>query len=310
MLLDATASASDHLAPPAPSAPPTSLSMAGRLEALFQDKEKRTVLIDGLLAVVLLVSYLVSETGSPSKKTWIPSTLAGTYSYPLLAQTVPSWSLPLIALAFPVAVFVAVKMIQKRSATELTRLIFALCSCVFLTALITNLIKVMVSRPRPNYLTVCFGSSPPAYQGNNTFGGFPICTTSSSAIKEHLKSFPSGHSSFSAAGEGFLTFFLLGVTKCFVGGFTIGRLFASITPCIFALLIGVSRVMDCWHHPSDVVAGLSLGFVIAYIFYRVLYPSFFALNCDVPLNSPGSKQGSDSNQIGQEIDEKQRDSPV
>ena len=141
----------------------------------------------------------------------------------------------------------------------------------------------MVSRPRPNYLAVCFGSlTTPTYHGSNDFGGFPICTAKPSAVKEHLKSFPSGHSSFAAAGLGFLGFFMMGLTKCFVGGHTIGRLSISLKPFILALLIGVSRVMDYWHHPTDVVAGLVLGFAIAYLFYRALYPSFFVPDCDIP----------------------------
>ena len=306
-----------------PSPPPTSSSsLAVRLETFFRDREKRTLVIDGIVAAILLIYYIISESSSPSVNPWIPGTLAGDYSYPLKAQTVPSWVLPLVALIFPAVIFAVIKIVQKRPTYELTRLVFALISSVFLTALTTNMVKVMVSRPRPNFLSVCFGSATPNYQSNNEYGGFPICTASRSAIKEHLKSFPSGHSSFAAAGLGFLTYYLLGLTKCLSGGYySTGRLFISVKPSMIALLIGVSRVMDCWHHPSDVVAGLSLGFLIAFLFYRVLYPSVFASDCDIPYSiSSGPKQEgpqhtaaatpTDPNQHGPVVNQRPADSPV
>lgn len=39
----------------------------------------------------------------------------------------------------------------------------------------------------------------------------------------------------------------------------------------------------CRHHPSDVITGLCLGFGIAFIIYRQMYPSLTHPNCDQPL---------------------------
>lgn len=39
----------------------------------------------------------------------------------------------------------------------------------------------------------------------------------------------------------------------------------------------------CRHHPSDVITGLCLGWGIAFILYRQLYPCLTHPNCDQPL---------------------------
>ena len=263
------------------------------------------LVMDGLLTLKLLIAFLVSETRSPASPPWIPLTLVGKFSYPLLPQTVPSWALPLLALLLPILIFIVVKVVKKRSALELTRLILTLCSSVLLTALITNVIKVTVSRPRPNYLSACFGSSTPSYQGGNSFGGFPICTTGSN-LNEHLKSFPSGHSSFAASGLGFLTYYLLGLTKCYAGPSSTGRLVLSLLPTLVAILVGISRVKDSWHHPSDVAVGLGLGFLISFLFYRILYGSFSQRDCDIPLAEAPEASRLLRNSSRQESDQVER----
>ena len=39
---------------------------------------------------------------------------------------------------------------------------------------------------------------------------------------------------------------------------------------------------DYWHHPSDVVAGLGLGFGISLMVYMQLFPWFTHPECDFP----------------------------
>lgn len=63
---------------------------------------------------------------------------------------------------------------------------------------------------------------------------------------EHLKSFPSGHSSVSAAGLGFLTFFFFGQTKAFISGGNIWRVSFSLLPSFGAIAIAITRVVDYW----------------------------------------------------------------
>jgi membrane-associated phospholipid phosphatase len=39
-------------------------------------------------------------------------------------------------------------------------------------------------------------------------------------------------------------------------------------PALAALLVGISRVTDYWHHPTDVAAGLLLGCGVSWLCYR------------------------------------------
>jgi len=62
-----------------------------------------------------------------------------------------------------------------------------------------------------------------------------------------MKSFPSGHTSWSTSGLGFLSFWLLGKLQCFQGrGDGPARLVAALLPLAGAVWIGCSRLQDYW----------------------------------------------------------------
>ena len=63
----------------------------------------------------------------------------------------------------------------------------------------------------------------------------------------------------SAAGLRFLTFYLIGQLKAYSGGGFAWRVVLSCLPALVAVAIGITRVTDYWHHPSDVMTGLGLG---------------------------------------------------
>ena len=52
-------------------------------------------------------------------------------------------------------------------------------------------------------------------------------------------------------------------------------------PSVLALMIGLSRVADYWHHWEDVMVGGLIGHVTAYGCYRLRFPS--VLQSDVAL---------------------------
>ena len=111
---------------------------------------------------------------------------------------------------------------------------------------------------------VCDKCDPPSDQ----------CSTSLNTYGEHLKSFPSGHSSMSAAGLGFLTFYLLGQLGAYSSGGFAWRAVLALMPTLIAVAIGITRVTDYWHHPSDVATGLVLGFGVSFVIYRQMFPCF------------------------------------
>lgn len=68
------------------------------------------------------------------------------YSYPLHQKnTVPSWTVPVIATLVPLAIILVVSLIFRPPAAENHSAILGLFSAVIITALLTNLIKLGVS---------------------------------------------------------------------------------------------------------------------------------------------------------------------
>ncbi|KAG5051240.1 hypothetical protein JHK87_003438 [Glycine soja] len=102
--------------------------------------------------------------------------------------------------------------------------------------------------------------------------GDVICHGDKKVIKEGYKSFPSGHTSWSFAGLGFLSLYLSGKIKAFDRKGHVAKLCIVFMPLLFASLIGISRVDDYWHHWQDVFAGGLLGWG-PYAYFRMLEES-------------------------------------
>ncbi|XP_042034805.1 lipid phosphate phosphatase 2-like isoform X2 [Salvia splendens] len=98
------------------------------------------------------------------------------------------------------------------------------------------------------------------------------CTGLKGVIKEGHKSFPSGHTSWSFAGLGFLALYLSGKIRVFDRRGHVAKLCLVFFPLLMAALVGVSRVDDYWHHWQDVFAGGLLGLAVASFCYLQFFP--------------------------------------
>eukprot|EP01054_Gregarina_sp_Poly1_P010472 Gregarina_sp_Poly_1__10471@NODE_762_length_6387_cov_60_360285_g562_i0_p4_GENE_NODE_762_length_6387_cov_60_360285_g562_i0NODE_762_length_6387_cov_60_360285_g562_i0_p4_ORF_typecomplete_len342_score12_61PAP2/PF01569_21/2_2e28PAP2_3/PF14378_6/0_00013Rhomboid/PF01694_22/9_6e03Rhomboid/PF01694_22/0_001DUF4407/PF14362_6/2_2e03DUF4407/PF14362_6/0_011Vma12/PF11712_8/0_23DUF1129/PF06570_11/3_1e02DUF1129/PF06570_11/0_63ABC2_membrane_5/PF13346_6/3_9ABC2_membrane_5/PF13346_6/41_NODE_762_length_6387_cov_60_36 len=141
----------------------------------------------------------------------------------------------------------------------------------------TDFVKKTYSYPRPDYLSRCIGVEDTwGWLNDNQFRSFAelpphiSCATDARGfglrvIQEGRVSFPSGHSSTSAAIWGFIVFWIVQqnssrqtYNKHLPTGLKVVLLAVL---CMIPMYIGISRVIDGWHHPADVLAGLLLGFV-------------------------------------------------
>lgn len=81
--------------------------------------------------------------------------------------------------------------------------VLGLVVALVLTSFLTDIIKNAVGRPRPDLLSRC---KPSRGTKDSVLVGWDVCTeTDQHILQEGWRSFPSGHSSFSFAGLGYLS---------------------------------------------------------------------------------------------------------
>ena len=225
--------------------------------------------LDWAAVVALIVTGASVEAAPPYRHVLFPDEL-WRLSLPHTANTVPSWTVPVVALAVPTAVIAALhstrRSFDRRTAARLTLCLFGACSMTFA---ITNVLKVAVGRPRPDFVARCWPD------GQVTgLPGVPVCEGDQNAhvVKEGLKSFPSGHTSLTMCGMTYLSLLLwtrvLFVPSAAVRG-PVLRVLAAALPLLYALYVAVSRVRDGWHHWSDCAAGALLGGGLAWLFASI-----------------------------------------
>ncbi|KAL3510704.1 hypothetical protein ACH5RR_030105 [Cinchona calisaya] len=188
--------------------------------------------------------------------------------YPLKDNTIPLWAVPIIAIILPLAVILIFYFI-KWNVYDLHQAILGLLFSVLITGVLTDAIKDAVGRPRPDFFWRCFPDGKGVF---DLVTGDVKCTGLKRVIKEGHKSFPSGHTSWSFAGLGFLAWYLSGKLRAFDHRGHVGKLCIIFLPLLLAALVGVSRVDDYWHHWQDVFAGSLLGISVASFCYLQFFP--------------------------------------
>ena len=132
----------------------------------------------------------------------------------------------------------------------------------------TQMLKLWIQRRRPSFYDLC-GFDPKTL----------TCTASPDYIREAHLSFPSGHSSLSCCEMTFVVWYFLGKTKSRPQWLTF---LIIVIPWGWAVFVAGSRLVDKWHHPSDVVAGLGLGFAASTIAYHIWYPPVWSSSAGTP----------------------------
>ncbi|TQD92472.1 hypothetical protein C1H46_022033 [Malus baccata] len=216
-----------------------------------------------LLAVIELILYIIY----PFYR-FVGKDMMEDLRYPMKANTVPVWAVPMYSVLLPVVIFLFFYM-RRKDVHDLHHSILGLLFAVLITGVITDAIKNAVGRPRPDFFWRCFPDGKDVY---DQLGGV-VCHGKDSDIKEGHKSFPSGHSSWSFAGLGFLSLYLCGKIKAFDRKGHVAKLCIVLLPLLAASLVAISRVDDYWHHWQDVFAGGLLGLVVASFCYRQFFPS-------------------------------------
>ncbi|KAL5227529.1 hypothetical protein ABZP36_015794 [Zizania latifolia] len=216
-----------------------------------------------LLAAVVIALHFVAPFSR-----FVGKDMMADISYPVERSTVPAWGVPIISILCPVVIFVSM-YIARRDVYDLHHATLGVLFSVLITAVVTTVLKNAVGRPRPDFFWRCFPDGKQLY--DQVTGGV-ICHGEKSFLKDGRKSFPSGHTSWSFAGLGFLSLYLSGKIKVFDRQGHVAKLCIMILPLLIASFVGISRVDDYRHHWEDVFVGGLLGFIMAMLCYLHFFP--------------------------------------
>ncbi|KAF5386621.1 hypothetical protein D9615_001890 [Tricholomella constricta] len=189
-----------------------------------------------------------------------------------LQERVPNIALYFICFIAPLLIQPIINFLTIRSWWDLHNSTLGLILGLALTGSITQFAKITVGH-------VIDRCQPPVGTVDPPFGltSWQVCTQIDAKIlRDGFRSFPSGHSSLSFAGLGFLAFYLAGKLHLFDRRGHAGKAWLAISPFAAAALVAISRTMDYRHHWQDVLVGSILGTVVSYFTYRQYYPSLAA----------------------------------
>jgi diacylglycerol diphosphate phosphatase/phosphatidate phosphatase len=197
----------------------------------------------------------------------------------------------LVSLLGP-AFIVGATALYRRSPFILHHSWISLFSAKGLARLVTETLKNLVGRLRPDFLARCKWSKTAK-----------ICEGHIEKILDGRRSFPSGHSSTAFAGMAFLSLWLAGQTGAWCLQYTsssqrlrstrLGRFILSLTPLCWATYVAITRLQDYVssqslktlspyfenfiqrHHKEDIIVGSLLGIASAVVTYLLFWPSPF-----------------------------------
>ncbi|KAF8705053.1 hypothetical protein HU200_031311 [Digitaria exilis] len=220
------------------------------------------------VVLILLAALVVALHYAPPFNRFVGKDMMIDIRYPVKPSTVPAWAVPVISILCPWVIFISI-YIARRDVYDLHHAVLGVLFAVLVTAVFTDVIKTAVGKPRPDFFWRCF---PDGTQLYDQVTGDVICHGEKSFLTDGRKSFPSGHTSWSFAGLGFLSLYLAGKIKAFDRQGHVAKLCIVVLPLLLASLVGISRVDDYRHHWEDVFVGGLIGFVMAVLCYLHFFP--------------------------------------
>ena len=139
------------------------------------------------------------------------------------------------AACIPLALVIVYNSVTRASFHKHHNAILGLAIALILTSFLTDIVKNAVGRPRPDLIARC---KPAPGTKPDMLVTIDVCTeTNHHTLHDGWRSFPSGHSSFSFSGLGYLSFFLAGQLRIFRDKKALGRSLVCLAPLVGAAMI-------------------------------------------------------------------------
>ncbi|KAJ2225495.1 hypothetical protein H4R99_005655 [Coemansia sp. RSA 1722] len=199
-----------------------------------------------------------------------------TIQYPHKPDSVPFYAAVILSFVAPLVIIVAWTGLFRRSFHDMNAGILGLCISLVLNMMITNTVKNLAGRLRPDFISRCNLDAAAALKLEPAVGLLTsaVCNpTDESVFLDGMRSFPSGHTSFAFAGMTYLSLWLAGHMHIADQRGHAYKSFVVLVPELAAMLIAVSRTKDYRHHWQDVLAGALLGIFMGWFGYHQYYPS-------------------------------------
>lgn len=237
---------------------------------------------DILLCIVLLVIYGALNDAPPYEREFYINDLSISHTF-TEKEHVSTVELFIYALLVPFLALIILALIftneHRIYVTWISFVGFVLSISV--NSFLTGMLKNWIGRPRPDFISRCEVKS--GTKENTYVWPQDVCTTTDiSKLRDGMRSCPSGHSSTSFAGLGYLTWWLIGQTAAYHKRTGAWRVCFSFIPSLFAGLIAISRTEDYRHRYSDVALGSIIGAICAYFAYKRNFPAYNTSLCYIP----------------------------
>lgn len=185
-------------------------------------------------------------------------------NYPMVPEHVPVSLLAFLSAVLPLGFIFITGMVDKRTqktcATSILGLSFALVATLF----VTDVLKILIGNQRPDFIARC--QPRPDAPKNQYVSVIDVCTTDNLAdLWEGCKSTPSGHSSLSFAGLGYLAFWFERTFNLKRASIPLYLRISSYAPMLISAYVGFTRIIDHKHHWVDVISGSIIGTFIAWM---------------------------------------------
>jgi len=256
----------------------------------------KSIITDWIVLIIIMALMGLSSLIHPFERQFELDD--ATISHPHKGDTITMMVLVVVGLAICVVVITGIQYYKKDLKYNYHQAIIGLCLAFSITTLFSHVIKNMVGRYRPDFISVCdvdwakveeqysyyynISSTKGENFGPRNLFNTTICKTPREELFEERRSFPSGHSSFGFSIMIYLALYIAGQIHLLDKKSHIWKYFVVSLPVLLGIVVPLTRVFDYRHHWQDVTVGSIIGIIFGILTYYYYYPSLRSPNCDIP----------------------------